>query len=476
MRRLVLAAIAATLFVVPAAQAAPPPHLLFDLAGTGTRGFSGDGGPASLAQLTNPGGVGVASDGGVALADTRNHRIRLVGRDGYIRTIAGTGTAGFAGDGGAATAAQLNGPTGLAATADGGWLIADTGNHVVRKVSADGHIATVAGRGVQGFAGDGAPATAAQLNTPAAVSATPDGGFLIADYLNHRVRRVSPDGTITTVAGSGQPLHFGDGGPATAAGLSALSVAAQADGGFVIADVANARVRRVSPTGRISTIAGTGTRGSVGDGGPATNAQVDAAYSVAVAPDGSVLVADPTADRVRWIDPGGIIQTLAGTGTEGYNGDGRDARTVQLDEPLGVAAGPSGEVVVVEWNGHRVRSILAGLVPGPSAPQPTQGASLPDTGTTRSLRLVAALGQRRLQVGRRSRARIAYLLTDDAGVTVELRRRGRRMARTRQAGHVGRNLITLPRLRRPGRYQLRLTATAADGRISVDRGRLIVVR
>jgi hypothetical protein len=474
-RKLVLAAIAATLFAVPPAQAAPPPHLLFDLAGTGTVAFSGDGGPASLAELAHPSGVGIASDGGVAVADTFNHRIRFIGRDGFIFTRVGAGTAGFSGDGGAAIAAQLNGPYGVAASQDGGWLIADTENHRVRKVSADGRIATVAGTGAQGFGGDGGPATAARLDSPSAVSPTPDGGFLIADTFNFRVRRVSPDGTITTVAGSGLPAYFGDGGPATAAGLSLAGVAAQADGGFVIADVYNARVRQVSPNGRISTIAGTGTRGSLGDGGPASDAQVDVPYGVAVAPDGSVLVADPSADRVRWIDPAGMIHTLAGTGTEGYDGDARDARTVRLNDPQGVAVGPSGEVAVAEFNGNRVRLIQAGLVPGPS-PSPAQPATPTGTGIQRPRRLLAALGQRRVQVSRRARARIAYLLTDDARVTLELRRRGRRVARTRQVGRAGRNQITLPRLRKPGRYQVRLTATAGDGRISVDRGRLTVVR
>jgi hypothetical protein len=478
MRNLVLAALAATLCVVPAAQAAPPPHLLFDFAGTGSAGFAIDGGPASLAQFSSPSDVAIAPDGRVAVADTRNHRIRVVGRDGFIFTAAGTGTARFSGEDGAATAAELNFPYGVAATPDGGWLIADSGNNRVRKVSPvfPFSIDTVAGDGTPGFGGDGGDATAAQLDFPTAVAPTPDGGFLVADSGNWRVRKVSRDGTITTVAGNGQRDHSGDGIPAIAAGLDPAGVAAQPDGGFLIADDFNSRIRRVGPNGMISTIAGTGTPGLGGDGGPANGAQLNSPSGVSLAPDGSVLVADWRAHLVRWIDPAGIIHTLAGTGTAGYNGHARDATTTELNQPFGVAVSPSGDVVVAERNGQRLRLILAGLVPAQSAPQPPQPPTPPGTGTPGPQRLVAALGQRSLRVGRRARARLVYVLTDDARVTVELRRRGRRVAGTSHNGRPGRNQITLRRLRRPGRYQLRLTATTGDGRVSVDRGRLIVVR
>jgi hypothetical protein len=188
-----------------------------------------------------------------------------------------------------------------------------------------------------------------------------------------------------------------------------------------------------------------------------------------------VLVADFGEHKVRWIDPAGIIHTLAGTGTPGYNGDGHDARLVQLNRPTAVAVGPSGEVAVVELSGQRLRLIQAGLVPAPAAPQPPQPPP-PGAAGRRPQRLVAALAQRRLRVRRRARASLVYVLSDDARVTIELRRRGRAVARTRQAGHAGRNQVSLRPLRRPGRYQLRLAATSGDGRVSVDRGRLIVVR
>ena len=183
---------------------------------------------------------------------------------------------GGAGDGGPATDAQLNGPVGVAVTADGGFLIADQNNAVVRKVSADGVITRVAGTtGTSGSGGDDGPATDAQLDTPTGVAVTADGGFLIADFANNRVRKVSAAGVITRVAGTGTSGSAGDDGPATDAQLNGpAGVAATADGGFLIADFFNSRVRKVSAAGVITRVAGTGTAGSFGDDGPATSAQL----------------------------------------------------------------------------------------------------------------------------------------------------------------------------------------------------------
>ena len=186
--------------------------------------------------------------------------------------------------------------------------IADAGAHRIRLVAPDGVISTVAGTGAQGSGGDGGPATQAQLDEPHAVVALPDGGFLIADAGAGRVRRVSPTGTITTVAGNGTRGLAGDGGPATAAEIyDPNGVAVMPDGGFLIAD-GDYVVRRVSPTGIITTVAGTGVPGSAGDGGPATEAQLNLPYSVAVAPDGGFLIADTGNKRVRRVSPTGIIE------------------------------------------------------------------------------------------------------------------------------------------------------------------------
>jgi ketosteroid isomerase-like protein len=271
-------------------------------------GSAGDDGPATDAQLHDPFGVAVTADAGFLLSDLVNNVVRKVSADGVITRVAGTtGTSGSAGDGGPATDAQLNGPVGVAVTADGGFLVADSGNNMVRKVSADGVIARVAGMGTAGGAGDGGPATDAQLNGPVGVAATADGGFLIADQNNAVVRKVSADGVITRVAGTtGTSGSAGDDGPATDAQLNGpVGVAATADGGFLIADFSNNRVRKVSAGGVITRVAGTGTVGSFGDDGPATNAQLHNSVGVAVTADGGFLIADTLNQVVRKVSAGG---------------------------------------------------------------------------------------------------------------------------------------------------------------------------
>jgi hypothetical protein len=221
-----------------------PDGTITTVVGTGTRGFSGDGGPAAAAQLSSPEGLAVLPDGGFLIADTYNSRVRRVWPDGTITTVAGTGTRGFSGDGGPAAAAQLSSPESLAVLPDGGFLIADTYNSRVRRVWLDGTISTTAGTGTEGFAGDGGQATAAQLSFPRDLAVLPDGGFLIADQDNSRVRRVWPDGTITTVAGDGNQLYASsdDGGPATAASMSPLDLAVLPDGGLLIDDDGSVRL------------------------------------------------------------------------------------------------------------------------------------------------------------------------------------------------------------------------------------------
>jgi Fibronectin type III domain/NHL repeat len=342
-------------------------------------GFSGDGGLATEAALNTPTGLAVMPDGGFLIADARNSRVRRVSPEGAITTVAGGGPFGFLGDGGPATAAEVRAPLGVAATPDGGFLIAEAGTARIRRVSPAGTITTVAGTGTFGFSGDGGAATAAQLYAPPGVSATADGGFLIADAGNSRVRRVSPAGTITTVAGNGTPGFSGDGGPATAAQLglnSPYSVAVTADGGFLIGDEVNARVRRVSPTGVITTVAGTGVRGTSGDGGPATAAQLDAPFGVSATADGGILIADAFAHRVRRVSPAGVITTVAGTGAPGVfaSGDGGPATAAPLSRPEGVAATASGGFLIAEAGHSRVRLVDGAVTPATVPAAPTIGS------------------------------------------------------------------------------------------------------
>ena len=239
------------------------------IAGNGTSGFSGDDGPASSAQLYYPRGVVVAGDGTLYIADTYNNRIRRVGVDGKISTVAGNGTGGFGGDSGPASSAQLYFPSGVVVAGDGTLYIADSRNRRVRRVGVDGKISTVAGNGSDGFSGDGDPASSAQLSFPNGVAVAGDGTLYIADTYNNRIRRVGVDGKISTVAGNGTSGFSGDGGPASSAQLSSPSgVAVAGDGTLYIADTFNSRIRRVGVDGKISTVAGNGTSDFSGDGGP----------------------------------------------------------------------------------------------------------------------------------------------------------------------------------------------------------------
>jgi sugar lactone lactonase YvrE len=223
------------------------------VAGNGTAGFSGDGGPATSAQLYNPYGVAVDTAGNLFIADATNNRVRKVTPGGVISTVAGNGTGGYSGDGGPATAAQLYSPTGVAVDTAGNLFIADPGNYRVRKVTPGGVIGTVAGNGYQGHSGDGGPATAAQLYYPYGVAVDTAGDLFIADTNNYRVRKVTPGGVISTVAGNGTPGFSGDGGPATSAWLyMPFGVAVDTAGNLFIADYGNNRIRKVTLEASVS--------------------------------------------------------------------------------------------------------------------------------------------------------------------------------------------------------------------------------
>ena len=300
--------------------------------------------------------MAVDGAGNLYIADASNHRIRKVDSIGTITTIAGTGERGFGGDGGPATQAQLDDPTGVAVDGAGNLYIADWSNARIRKVDGTGTITTIAGTGERGFGGDGGPAIQAQLDAPSGVAVDEAGNLYIADWSNARIRKVDGTGTITTIVGTGERGFGGDGGPATQARLNyPYGVAVDGAGNLYIADLANHRIRKVDSTGTITTFAGTGERGFGGDGGPATQAQLDDPTGVAVDGAGNLYIADQYNHRIRRVDSTGTITTIAGTGERGFSGDGGPATQAQLDDPTGVAVDGAGNLYIADASNHRIR-------------------------------------------------------------------------------------------------------------------------
>ncbi|MGD9696815.1 MAG: hypothetical protein AB7V42_14285 [Thermoleophilia bacterium] len=379
-RRLLAAALVACVaaFAGAGTATADPSQVITTVAGDGVMSFTGDGGPATDARIALPRGVAVAADGSVLIADYLNSRIRRVSGDGIISTAAGTdGPDG--GDGGPAVSAAISMPWGVAAAADGSFLIPDTGRSRVRRVGADGVITTVAGTGVSGNTGDGGPATAAQLSAPAGVAVAPDGTMFVSDYSANRVRRIAPDGTITAFAGTGTLGFAGDGGPAAGARLSGpWGLALGPDGSLYIADMGNGRIRRVAPDGTITTFAGSSPAPAFsGDGGPAPSAELSSPTGVAVAPDGSVFIADNGNGRIRKVAADGTIATIAGGGASSP-GDGGPASAASLSAPAGVAVAPGGSILLTDTYKNRIRRVTNAWTPAADpapAPAPPPAAT-----------------------------------------------------------------------------------------------------
>jgi sugar lactone lactonase YvrE len=335
-----------------------PAGTLTRVAGAPGGSSLGDGGPATSAALWIPAGVAVDSGGNLYIADSHNNRVRKVAPSGTISTVAGNGNGGYSGDGGPATSAQLNWPECIAVDSAGNLYIAEYGNNRIRKVAPGGTISTVAGNGTVGYSGDGGPATSAELRSPHGVTVDSSGNLYIADSDNSRIRKVSPGGTISTVAGTGSAGYSGDGGPATSAELrEPLGVAVDSSGNLYIADLHNDRIRKVSPGGTISTVAGTGSAGYSGDGGPANRAALRGPHGVAVDSSGNLYIADHYNRRIRKVVPGGMISTVAGNGTWGYSGDGGKATSAQLYFPLGVAVNSAGNLYIADSSNNRIRKV-----------------------------------------------------------------------------------------------------------------------
>lgn len=392
------------------------------IAGNGQTGYSGDGGAATAAQLNYPAGIAVDSGGTVYVADRSANVVRAISPSLAITTVAGTGAAGFQGDGGSATQAQLNAPIGIAVDAKGNLYIADSGNSVIRKVSG-GVITTVAGNGAAGFSGDSGPATSASLYSPEGVAVDKAGFIYIADTFNNRVRSVTGDGTIQTIAGTGKPDFSDETVPVNSPLFFPSDVSLDPNGTLYIADLGNSRIRQIangkivtlaggdgglepfpdavatavhlngptgiaidgqanlyfaegslsSGTGRgigdyriwkvnaagtLSVAAGTGVESFSGDGGAAAVAQLNTPSNLALDAVGNLYFSDTANNRVRQISPSGAITTVAGTGTAGFGGDSGAATLAGLDGPTGLAVDGDGNLYIADTGNNRIRKVL----------------------------------------------------------------------------------------------------------------------
>ncbi len=328
------------------------------VAGNGTAGYSGDNGLATSAELYDPFEVAIDGPGNLYIADTFNNRVRKVSTNGVITTVAGNGVAGYLGDSGPATSAELNNPQGLTVDSAGNLYIADVHNNRVRKVSPSGTITTVAGNGVAGYGGDGGAATSASLDYPAGVKLDSAGNLYIADQNNQRIRKVTTSGVITTVAGNGVAGYSGDNGSATSASLSQPGdIAVDTSGNLYIVDQSNNRIRMVNPAGTITTVVGNGVGGYSGDNGPATSAELNSPLSVSVDGAGNLYIADLANSRIREVS-GGTITTVAGTGVSGFSGDNGLAINAQISSPFGVSLDSAGNLYIADTYNSRIRKVI----------------------------------------------------------------------------------------------------------------------
>lgn len=378
------------------------------VAGNASNTFGGDGGLATSASLYSPVGIAVDATGNLYIADSGNRRIRKVATNGVISTVAGNGTTGHGGDGGPATSAPVGNPTGVAIDAVGNLYFTDNFNNFLRKITTGGTISTlagdgesalnaaitpfgvavdamgnlyiadshyqrilkvaknglsstIAGNGTLGYSGDGGPALSAQLGDPSGMAFDARGNLFIADSGNGRVRKVALDGTISTVAGGGIPCAgSGDGGPATSAAFCyPAAVALDSLGNLYVADSSDNVVRKVATNGIISRFAGTYGYGYFsGDGGPATSAVLHSPQGLAVDVAGNLYIADSNNNRIRMIATNGVISTVAGNGTAGYGGDGGPATNAELNDPSGVAVDAVGNLYIADSGNLRIRKVV----------------------------------------------------------------------------------------------------------------------
>lgn len=433
------------------------------LAGDGQRGDQGDGETGTAARLYEPAALALDRAGNLYLADSGNNRIRRIAPNGVITAYAGNGIIGARGDGGAALAASLNGPHGLALDSKGNLYIADTYNHRIRRVTPAGIITTVAGNGLDGGLGDDGPATAASLYLPFGVAVDGADNLIIADTGNLRLRRVDAvTGMITTIAGNGRYGSDGDGRPAREASFkSPYGVTIDSLGAIYVVDGDDHRVRRIDQAGIISAYAGTGVRGGGGDGQPATEAQLNYPSFISTDRDGNLFIADFGNHRVRRVAVAdGRISTVIGTGAAGAGMDGVDPLSTTLAYPNDVAVDSQGRLLVVDSANHRVRQVISATAFQPAVM--TSAASYNGQQVARDS-LVAIFGQ---GLATTAVAATALPLPTQLGGTTVMVRDAAGVERAAGLIYVSPQQINLqlPPSTAPGTASL--TVTSGDGRLA----------
>ncbi len=342
-------------------------QIITTIAGNDTSGYRGDLGPATTAELHVPTCSLADAVGNVYISDYGNNRIRKVNAFGTITTIAGTGSTIHSGDGGPATAAGIAYPYGMTIDSvgnlyfveDSGYVLFSTGSWIM-KIDTAGIISTIGGDGMFGYSGDGGPATGAEFNSATDIAIDIRGNIYVVDLGNNSIRKINTSGIITTIAGDGMPGYSGDGGPAVAAQLYyPFGIAVDRIGNLFISDRGNSRLRKVDTAGYISTIAGTGIGGYSGDGGLATNAELSNPLGMAVDGMGNVYIVDNDNMRIRKIDTMGIITTIVGSGIDGDGGDGGFATDCELNNPSSVAIDNTGDIYVTDIGNNNVRKVCA---------------------------------------------------------------------------------------------------------------------
>ncbi len=338
-------------------------QIINTIAGIGTKTYSGDNGQATAAGLYYPIATYVdPATNNIYICDNYNNAVRMINPAGVITTVAGTGAAGYNGDNIQATAAELDQPISARIDASGNLIIADAYNNRVRMVNKSGIITTIAGTGTGGYAGDNGQATAAELHVPSGIAIDATGNIFISDAYNYVIRKINTLGVITTVSGTHVNGYNGDGIQATTAEMGITGdIFIDKANNLYIPDVSNSRLRKVNAAGIITTIAGTTTAGYNGDGIQATTANINGPSSVSLDSIGNIYFTDELNERIRMINTSGIVSTIAGNGTTGYNGDGIQATSAELNKPHGIWVNKYGSIYISDYWNNRVRAIYSSV-------------------------------------------------------------------------------------------------------------------